>query len=173
MKTIFLLRHAKSDWGNPALSDHDRSLNERGREAAPRMAAYIKSKKYKPDIVLCSTARRTVETYDLVKEALGDAPVMFEESLYLAETRNLIERIKWLDDSFSSVLMIGHNPGFEQVANSLTRSPEKEDEERLHKRMRDKFSTASFVVIKMPVEQWRDVKVGLGKLKDFMRPKDL
>lgn len=173
MKTIFLLRHAKSDWGNPQLKDHERSLNERGREAAPRMAAYIKSKKYKPDIVLCSAARRTVETYDLIKDALGDAPVKFEESLYLAEMRNLIERIKWLDDTLQSVLLIGHNPGLEQLANTLTRSPEKEDEERLHKRMRDKFSTASFVVIKMPVDAWRDVKPALGKLKDFMRPKDL
>jgi phosphohistidine phosphatase len=173
MKTIFLLRHAKSDWGNPALKDHERSLNERGQEAAPRMAEYIKSKRYKPDIVLCSAARRTVETYDLVKSALGDAPVKFEESLYLAEMRNLIERINWLDDALTSVLMIGHNPGLEQLANVLTRSPEKEDEEKLHKRMRDKFSTASFVVIKMPVDAWRDVKPGIGKLKDFMRPKDL
>lgn len=173
MKTIFLLRHAKSDWGNPMLKDHDRALNERGRDAAPKMAAYIKSKKYKPDIVLCSTARRTVETYDLVKEALGDVPVKFEESLYLAEMRNLVERIKWLDDDLKSVLMIGHNPGLEQLANTLTRSPKKEDEEKLHKRMRDKFATASFVVIKMPVEQWREVKSGIGKLKDFMRPKDL
>ena len=72
MKTVFLLRHAKSDWGDAGLKDQDRRLSERGRDAAPRMGEYISAKRYRPDAVLCSTARRTVETCDLIKSAIGN-----------------------------------------------------------------------------------------------------
>jgi len=173
MKTLFILRHAKSDRDNPALKDHDRPLNERGREAAPKMAAYIKSHGYKPDVVLCSTSRRTVETYDLVKAALGEVPVKFEETLYLAEKRHLIDRLRWLEDDATSVMIIGHNPGLEELANAMAASPKKEKDEKLHRRMREKYSTAALAVIALPVTAWRDVKPGTGKLVDFMRPKDL
>lgn len=173
MKTVYILRHAKSDRDNPALQDHDRPLNARGRDAAPKMAAYIKSQGYEPDAVLSSTSRRTVETYDLVKEALGEAKVTFEEGLYLAEKRQLMERLRWLDDDLQSVMVIGHNPGLEELANALTASPKNEKQERLHRRMREKFSTAALAVIQLPAKAWRDVKAGTGKLVEFMRPKDL
>jgi len=173
VKTVYVLRHAKSDRDNPALQDHDRPLNARGRDAAPKMAAYIKSQGYEPDAVLSSTSRRTVETYDLVKEALGEAKVTFEEGLYLAEKRQLMERLRWLDDDLQSVMVIGHNPGLEELANALTASPKNEKQERLHRRMREKFSTAALAVIQLPAKAWRDVKAGTGKLVDFMRPKDL
>jgi phosphohistidine phosphatase len=173
MKTVYLLRHAKSDWGDPEVKDHDRPLNERGREAAPRIGAYIKSKRYKPEAILCSTARRTVETCDLIKEALGDATVRYEETLYLAEQRHLIERLKWLDDGLKSAMLIGHNPGMEQLANMLPRGPETAAEEKLHRRMREKFSTCALAVIKLPIKAWREVKPGIGTLADFVRPRDL
>lgn len=173
MKTLFILRHAKSDRDNPALKDHDRPLNERGRDAAPKMGAYIKAQGYKPDVILCSTSRRTVETYDLIKEALGEANVKFEETLYLAEKRHLIDRLRWLEDDLKSAMIIGHNPGLEELANAIAASPKKEKEERLHRRMREKFSTAALAVITLPITAWRDAKPGTGKLVDFMRPKDL
>lgn len=174
MKIIYLLRHAKSDWGDPNLKDLDRALNERGRAAAPLMGAYIKSKRYKPEVVLCSTARRTIETFDLIKAALGkDVNVQFEESLYLASVQHLMSRLGWIDDSFKSAMFIGHNPGMEQFANSLSASPKDADSEKLHRRMREKFSTCAFAVIKAPVKTWREVKSGGGVLTDFMRPKDL
>lgn len=173
MKTVYILRHAKSDRDNPALKDHDRPLNARGRDAAPKMGAYIKSQGYEPDAVLCSTARRTVETYDLVKEALAKAKVTFEESLYLAEKRHLMERLRWLDDDLGSVMAIGHNPGLEEMANALAASPKSEKQERLQRRMREKFSTTALAVIELPAKKWRDLKAGTGKLVDFMRPKDL
>ena len=173
MKTIYILRHAKSDRGDLTLKDHDRPLNERGREAAPRMAAYIKGKRYRPDIVLCSTARRTVQTYDLIKDVLEDVPAKFEESLYLAEQRHLLERLRWLEDDLKSAMIIGHNPGLEQLANALSASPKDAESEKLHRRMREKFSTCALAVIKVPVKTWREVKAGAGKLADFMRPKEL
>ena len=174
MKTIFLLRHGKSDWGDPALKDHDRSLNERGRAATPRMGAYIKAKRYKPEIVLCSAARRTVETCDLINVALGGGlNIKFEESLYLAEQRQLLERVRWVEDDFKSAMIIGHNPGLEQFANALCASPKDAESEKLHRRMREKFSTCAFAAIKVPAKTWREVKAGSGALIDFMRPKDL
>jgi phosphohistidine phosphatase len=174
MKTLYLLRHAKSDWGDPALKDHDRSLNERGRDAAPKIGAYLKSKRYKPETILCSTARRTVETFDLIKSAAGaGSNVKFEETLYLAEVRHLTERLRWLDDELKSAMIIGHNPGMEQLANALPRTPASAAEEKLHRHMREKFSTCALAVIKLPVKVWRDVKPGIGTLVDFVRPKDL
>jgi phosphohistidine phosphatase len=174
MKTVYLLRHAKSEWADPGLKDHDRPLNERGRDAAPRMGAYMKSKRYKPDLVLCSTARRTVATYELIKEALGPGvPVQFEETLYLAEPRQLMERLQWVDDGAKAIMFIGHNPGIAQFALELCASPEDDAEEKSHKRMREKYSTGALAVLKVPAKSWRDVRLGTGRLKDFMRPKDL
>ncbi|MEQ1867578.1 MAG: histidine phosphatase family protein [Micropepsaceae bacterium] len=174
MKTVYLLRHAKSGWDDPTLKDHDRTLNDRGREAAPKIGAYIMSKRYRPDAILCSTARRTVETFDLIKDALGaGSNVKFEETLYLAELRHLIERLRWLDDGLKSAMIIGHNPGLEQLANTLPRTPANAAEEKLHRRMREKFSTCALAVIKLPAKAWREIKPGTGTLVDFVRPRDL
>lgn len=174
MKTVYLLRHAKSEWADPGLQDHDRPLNARGRDAAPKMAAYLKAERYHPELVLCSTARRTVETFDLIKKALGpEVEAKFEEGLYLAEQRQLLERLHWIDDVVKTVMLIGHNPGLEQLAHALCASPEDPAEEKLQKRMREKFPTCALAVIKVPAKSWRDVKAGHGRLKDFMRPKDL
>ncbi len=174
MKTLYLLRHAKSDWAESGLKDQERPLSERGKKAAPQMAAYMKSKKYRPDLVLCSTARRTVETYDALKEALGDdLTVRFEDAIYLAEPRHLADRLRWLDDGPKSVMIIGHNPGMAQLAAQLPRSPKEAGEEKLHRSMREKFSTAALAVIKLPIDAWSDLKDGQGRLADFKRPKDL
>lgn len=173
MKTVYLLRHAKSDWGVPGLADHDRPLNERGTGAAPRMGAYIKAKRYKVALVLCSSAQRTVETLKLVKPSLGEPKVKIEEALYLAEAGQLLERLKRVDDKAESVMFIGHNPGMEQFAQALAASPGTDAQEKLHRRMREKFSTCALAVISLPVKSWREAKPGLGALEDFMRPKDL
>jgi phosphohistidine phosphatase len=173
MKTLFILRHAKSDQGDGSIDDHDRPLNARGREAAPKMGAYLKAKGHKPDLILCSTARRTVETCNLVRPALGDMTVAFEEGLYLAEARSILDRVRRLDDALGSVMVIGHNPGLEQLANALSTSPKSPDDERLHRRMREKFSTCALAVIQFPAKTWREIKQGGGVLADFMRPRDL
>jgi len=174
VKTIYLFRHAKSDWAEGGLKDHERPLSERGKSAAPAMAAYMKTKKYRPDLVLCSTARRTVETYDALKEVLGGSvAVRFEDSIYLAEPAKLMDRLRWIDDGVKAAMIIGHNPGLAQLAAQLTRSPNDADEEKLHKRMREKFSTGALAVIKSPAKSWTTLKGGEGRLADFMRPKDL
>jgi phosphohistidine phosphatase len=173
MKTVYILRHAKSDQSDGSIRDHDRPLNARGREAAPKMGAYIKAKGYRPALILCSTAQRTVETCNLVRPALGDMTVMFEEGLYLAEARTILERVRRLDNSIGSVMVIGHNPGLEELANGLSVAPKTEAEEKMHRRMREKFSTCAFAAVEFPANAWRELKTGGGSLKDFMRPRDL
>jgi phosphohistidine phosphatase len=99
--------------------------------------------------------------------------VTFEDGLYLAEARSILERVRRLDDAAGSALVIGHNPGLEQLANGLCASPKTVDEEKSHRRMREKFSTCALAAIEFPVKAWRDVKMGAGVLKDFTRPRDL
>lgn len=174
MRTIYLLRHAKSDWADPGVKDHDRPLNARGREAAPEMAGYIKAKRYMPDLVLCSTARRTVETLELVKPMLrAGVAVKLEAGLYLAEPSQLMERLRRVEDGVASVMFVGHNPGIAQFAIELSAGPENAEQERLHRRMREKFSTCALAVVTIATRSWRDVRAGRGALADFMRPKDL
>lgn len=172
MKTVYVLRHAKADQGDGSIGDHDRPLNARGREVAPRMGAYVKAKGYKPDLVLCSTARRTVETCELVRPSLGDITVTFEAALYLAEARAIADRLRRLDDALGSVMVIGHNPGLEELADDLSQSPETPEEERFHRRLREKFPTCALAVITLPVKRWRDLKAAAGTLTDLMRPRD-
>jgi phosphohistidine phosphatase len=174
VKTIYLLRHAKSDWADEGLDDHERPLSERGTKAAPQMAASITSKNYTPDLILCSTARRTVETCHVLKGVLGESiPVQFEDGLYLAEPDSLVKRLTRLGDEVKAAMIIGHNPGIGQLAAQLTRSPSGADEKERYKRLREKFSTAACAVIEVPVKTWADVKTGQGRLADFIRPKDL
>jgi len=174
VRTVYLWRHAKSDWAEAGLKDHERPLSERGKKAAPLMAAYLKAKKYRPDLILCSTARRTVETYDALNEVLaGSLTVRFEDGIYLAEPRHLMDRLRWLEDAVKSVMIIGHNPGVAQLASQLAHAAKNGEEEKTHKRMREKFSTGALAVIKLPIKAWADLKDGQGRLADFMRPKDL
>lgn len=173
MRTVYLLRHAKSDWADAELSDHERPLNARGREAAPQMAAYMRAHRYRPDLVLSSTATRTRETLTLVAGVLGDLKTTFDERLYLAEPHTLFDRLRSVTDDVQAVMLVGHNPGIAQFALQLSAAPADEGEEKLHRRMRDKFSTCALAVIRTAVKTWREVKPGAGKLKDFMRPKDL
>ena len=173
MKTLYALRHAKSDQGDGTVSDHERPLNARGRDAAPKMGAYLTSMGYRPDLILCSTARRTVETCNLVQPVLGEITVSFEQGLYLAEARMIFDRVRRLEDKVGSVLVIGHNPGLEQLAHALSVAPKTEEEESRHRRMREKFSTCALAVIKFPAKTWREIKQGGGLLVDFMRPRDL
>jgi phosphohistidine phosphatase len=174
MKKLFLLRHAKSEWGNAQLKDFDRPLNERGRQAAPQMAAHFRSKRYKADAVFCSTARRTRETLELFKPVLGaGTPITFDDRLYLAEPEYILERIRSISDEARSALFIGHNPGTEQIAQMLVTPPEDQEQERLLRRLREKYSTCALAVIRFDAESWQDIKLLTGELTDFTRPKDL
>ncbi len=170
MKTIFLLRHAKSSWEDGSLSDHDRPLDERGRAAAPRVGAHMQSAGHLPDLVLCSTATRTRQTLDAVLSELEMEPAIeFQEDLYLAGPGEMLELVASVSDTVESLLLVGHNPGTGVLAAALSGEG---PPEAVHL-MRAKFPTAGLAIIELSVDRWKDVESGCGTLKEFVRPRDL
>lgn len=170
MKTIGLLRHAKSSWDDSSLSDHDRPLNARGRDAAPRVGAHMQESGYLPDLILCSTATRTRETLDAVLSELEVEPAIeFQEELYLAAPRQLLDLVRSVPDTVESVLLVSHNPGTGMLAAALSGDGPPQS----IRLMRAKFPTAGLAIIELSVDRWKDVVSGCGSLREFVRPRDL
>ncbi|MGE5547066.1 MAG: SixA phosphatase family protein [Solirubrobacterales bacterium] len=170
MRTIFLLRHAKSSWEDPAVEDFDRPLTGRGRRAARAMAEYMAKGKIRPAFVLCSTAQRTRETYAFIEPKLKGAPVAFEDGVYEASRHDLAHRLRELDDHLASVMLVGHNPGLERLAEFLTAGHGAEDAVR---RMSDKFPAGALAILEANVTHWAELDEGTCRLAGFVRPKDL
>ncbi|MEX2643611.1 MAG: histidine phosphatase family protein [Acetobacterales bacterium] len=169
MKTLYLLRHAKSDWGGPGLEDHERPLNARGREAARRMGRHIAGLQPQPALVLCSSSVRTRETWALLGAALPDQPAIgFESGLYLASPRDILACINRIEDEPEAALVIGHNPGMEDLAQALPAGGDRAAMERV----RTKYPTAALATFTFDC-RWRDLDFGLAELNGFVRPKDL
>jgi phosphohistidine phosphatase len=117
MRTLYLLRHAKSSWAEPALPDWNRPLAPGGRRDAKRIAKHLVQLKIQPELVFCSSAERTRETLELVRTALGPtSTVTLDDELYGASAEQLLERIRLVPEETGSVLMIGHNPGLQDLA---------------------------------------------------------
>ncbi len=174
MKRLLLLRHAKTVPAGPGADDHERELLPRGREDAPRLGRYIHAEGYTPDLILSSTARRTVETVELVTEAFsGTQRIDYMEALYLAEPEIVLSIVRLAPDKMKTVLVVGHNPGLELVAAALAREPVKRKERDRFDLIEEKFPTAALAVLDFDITRWRDVALGQGALKDFVRPRDL
>lgn len=169
MKTIYLLRHAKSAWDQPDLEDHDRPLDDRGQRAAAVMAVYIGQAGLRPDSVLCSTATRTRQTLERVQAVLGTPMIRYDPGVYLADAKRLLARLQDQPATCASLLVIGHNPGMEELAGWLVGSGDK----ALRAKMRAKFPTAALAVIEAAIDDWRELAPGRGRLVDFRTPKDL
>ena len=170
MKTIFLLRHAKSSWADDSLSDHDRPLNSRGRGAAPRVGAHMQAAGYLPDLVLCSTATRTRQTLDAILSELEvDPAIEFQEDLYLAGPGEMLDMVRSVPDTVESVLLVSHNPGTGMLADGLSGEGLRESVQS----MRAGFPTAGLAIIELRVDRWKDVENGCGSLTEFVRPRDL
>jgi phosphohistidine phosphatase len=121
MKTLYLLRHAKSSWKDKSLLDVERPLNKRGRKAAATVGKFFKRKRIIPDLVLCSTAVRARETTEIVMEAAGRNPeIHFDERIYEAGPERLLEVVAQIDKAKKRVLLVGHNPGLEEFLELLT-----------------------------------------------------
>jgi len=164
---LYLLRHAKSSWKRAELADHDRPLAGRGRRAAKVIARHMRGHAIAPELVLCSTARRARETLERIEPALGTAVVQHEPELYGASADALLERLRDVPDRFDSVMLIGHNPGIEQLGRGLARpSPER-------RQLEAKFPTAALAALAFPGESWRDLEWGGAELVDFVCPRDL
>ncbi len=169
MKTLHLLRHAKSDRG-AEVRDHDRPLAKRGLEAARAMAEHLRAEKFKVDAVFSSSSRRTRETFDLIKGALGAAPVQFRDDLYLMDADGLLGFIHALPRDLRRVLLIGHDPGYHILANQLVDPACGSDELDA---LADKFPTGALCSLGFAGTAWTDVMPGAGDLLAFVRPKDI
>jgi phosphohistidine phosphatase len=170
MLTLTLLRHAKSSWGDAALKDFDRPLNERGREAAPLMGALMRREGLRPDHILCSPARRTRQTLDLVRAAhaaLGQAD--YQERLYHATLAMLLCAVHEAPEAARHILLVGHNPGLHQLAVWLMGSGQPTKRRMLE----DKMPTGALTVLTFEVSDWAGVQPGTGHLRLFARPRDV
>jgi phosphohistidine phosphatase len=163
MKNLHLLRHAKSDWADESLPDTERPLAPRGIKAARQLAARLKGKPIEVDLVLCSTARRTRETLELIRPGLGKADIKFEDGLYGAGAEELIARLRRVPKKVDGVLVIGHNPGIEEAAWLLL-GPD---------RAPGHFPTGALVSMRFVVEDWRSIQEGGAEPLGFITPKDL
>ncbi|HZF33397.1 MAG TPA: histidine phosphatase family protein [Candidatus Angelobacter sp.] len=170
MRILYLLRHAKSDRGDPELSDVDRPLAPRGRRDVPTMAAYMREHDYRPDLILCSPAARTRETLALLQPMLGpDIRVDFDRKLYLGSPDLLLRRLRDVEETVPSVLLIGHNPGLERLAAALAPRGDR----RALARMREKYPTCGLAIIHLHIDRWEQTDLGAGTLTDFMVPAGL
>lgn len=170
MLTLALLRHAKSSWEDADLEDFDRPLNERGRAAASVMGAVLKEIELRPNLILCSPARRTRETLRLVAPSLQHcgADVAFADELYLTGPESLLQHVRGIPAAPRTVLLVGHNPGLHGLALMLLRTGDAKSITRLD----DKYPTGGLAVFTFPQTCWRDVAPATGHLESFVIPRD-
>jgi phosphohistidine phosphatase len=168
MRRVYLLRHAKSSWEDGSLADRERPLAGRGKRVAKTMARHIEAERIRPDLVLCSPARRTRETLERIEGALGDGvETRLDEALYGASEARLLGCLKALPQKVGSVMLVGHNPGLEDLALALA------SEGAELARLREKYPTAALATIDLPADRWSAVERGSGELVAYVRPKDL
>jgi phosphohistidine phosphatase len=167
VKTLGLLRHAKSDYDDLALRDFDRGLNDRGRRGAAVMGGHIREHDVHWDLLLASPAERVKRTLDAARLAI---PVRWDERIYLADSDALIELLRTLDGDLDAVLIAGHNPGLQELIFDLV-APEREN--GLFAAAAEKYPTAAFAVLELAIGAWGECAPGCGTLVHLARPRDL
>ena len=162
MKTLLVLRHAKSSWNDPALDDHERPLNKRGRRDGPRMGKLVRKYGLMPDVVISSDAVRARLTAEAVVQAARYAgDVLLDPHLYLACPADILSLLTTVRENAGTVMIVGHNPGLEKLVEQLT--GERQD-----------LPTAALAQIGLPIDQWRDLRLATrGTLVGLWRPKEL
>ncbi|MEC8338847.1 MAG: histidine phosphatase family protein [Planctomycetota bacterium] len=162
MKTILLLRHAKSSWKDAGQTDHARPLNKRGLRDAPRMGRLIAEQNLAPDLIVSSSAVRAMQSAKAVAEAIDDfTPLVEEDELYLASPRAYIDTARYLEESFQRILLVGHNPGISELLNALTGCD-------------TVMPTAALAQIELSINQWRQLSPQTeSRLVALWRPKEI
>ena len=169
MKALYLLRHAKSSWADSGLADHDRPLAPRGKKATRALALHLAESGVRPALVLCSTAARARETLDGVVRSLGDdVEVWHERDLYGASAHELLDRLRRLPPAVPSVMVVGHNPGMEDLALDILGGGDQGSLTRLHA----KFPTGALATLLVPGE-WKSLAPGQATLTAYVVPRDL
>lgn len=160
MKNLYLIRHAKSDWGDESKSDFERGLNKRGQKAILTMANALKEKKVMPDLILSSSAKRAQLTAEgLAKEIGYRGKIKYIDALYMAETLDVISIIKEIKDKYDNVFIIGHNPETTELTDLMLDD------------YIDNVPTLGIVALKLPLKHWQKFKPEKIKLNFFIYPK--
>ncbi len=160
-RQLIVMRHAKSSWADMGLSDHERPLNERGRRDAPRVAQHLTELSWQPQFLLSSDARRTRETAKLMLSVWEDGiEVEFLASLYLAGPKALIPALSAVSDEVESLMVIGHNPGWEQVISRLSG-------------IDVVMKTATAALLNAECESWEQAFDITWSLEEIVYPRDL
>ena len=160
MKTLYLLRHAKSSWDEPAQTDVERPLNRRGLKAAPFMGELMLKKGFEPAVIVSSPAMRAKTTARLLKIAGSfTAEIIFENGIYEASPNALRQVVSEISDDHTSALLVGHNPGIEGFIRYLTGAIEP-------------MPTAALAVIELEIDKWVEINDGCGTLMRVFRPRE-
>ncbi|HET6833675.1 MAG TPA: histidine phosphatase family protein [Acidimicrobiales bacterium] len=169
MRHLWLLRHAKSSWDDVGLPDRLRPLAPRGVRAARAVARHLRTTAVAPDLVLCSPARRAVQTWEGVAPGVpAGTPVEFDEAIYHAGGDELLARLQQLPSQTESVLLVGHNPGLQDLAVDLVASGDPE----LRERLETKLPTGALVTLEVPSD-WDDMTWGVATLLAYVVPREL
>ena len=162
MKILLLMRHAKSDWKKSGLTDFERPLNKRGRHAAPKMGRFLRAQGLTPDLLLASSAERARQTAEAVTGAGEfDVELTLRRDLYLATWGEYLDALERLPEDVECVLVVGHNPGLEELVESLTGATEF-------------LPTAAVAHVTLSIDRWKDIRSGeQGRLEAVWRAKEL
>jgi phosphohistidine phosphatase len=167
---IYLLRHAKSSWDDPGLADHERPLAKRGRKATKLLREYIRDVAIRPDLILCSSAARATETLEGIRKGFGDdARVEIEPGLYGAGSAELRARLQAVPEDVGAVMLIGHNPAIEELAEELARE---EGDVDARARMQAKYPTGGLATLSFS-GAWSELDSALARLEAFVVPREL
>lgn len=161
MKTLYVVRHAKSSWENPLLDDFSRPLNERGKRDAPRMAKRLKEKRVVLDLILTSPARRTLATAKRMAEVLNfaESKIKTNPDLYHASDSTILEILKTVKDKHDTIMLVGHNPGLTDFVNTLMNL------------VIDNIPTCGIAACKLDIQSWKELDWKQGKLLFYDYPK--
>lgn len=167
---MILLRHAKSSWDDPAVDDHDRPLNKRGKAAAPLIGRWLAERRHVPDTVLCSSSERTRETVERMREALPGLPQpVVERELYHASPDQMRDRLARLPRDCSTVMLVGHNPGLGALVRKMSDGCEK----RRCRRAFEHFPTGAAAVLELDLDCWSEIDFARARFVDFAAPREL
>ncbi len=162
MKTLYLVRHAKSSWDNANLSDHNRPLNERGERDAPRMGKRLRKREERPEVIISSSAVRAQTTARILAAAIDypTSDISIDERLYEAEPEDVLSVIGNLDDGIDCAMLVGHNPTFTALINAMGRCDF------------DNVPTCGMAVLTFPIDSWKNIATVQGTLVDFDFPQN-
>jgi phosphohistidine phosphatase len=166
VRTLAVLRHAKSSWADSALPDWERPLAPRGRRDAKRLAKHLHRLAFEPELVLCSSAARARETLDQVRPAFSTPTVTFEARLYAASSDELLERLRLVPETVASVMLIGHNPGLQELVLRLAAAGDELE------RLKAKFPTGAFAQLVFSTT-WGRLSAADAVLAGYVVPKQL